>query len=92
MADGVCFEDGAGVLCGVGLLADADLAVPRAEFHAAFGGAVAAGHDVAVAAGFVEGHFVAGPVDDAVGGGCFGQAVGLFVREQWGREDGEQEG
>ena len=92
LADGVGFEDGAGVLCGVGLFADADLAVPLAEFHAAFGGAVAAGHDAAVAVGFVEGHFVAGPVDDAVGGGGFGQAVGLFVREQRGREDEEEKG
>ena len=71
-ADGVCFEDGAAVFCRVGLFADADLAVPLAEFHAAFCCGVAAGHDSAVAVGFVEGDFVAGPVDYSVGGGGFG--------------------
>lgn len=92
LADGVGFQDSAAVFRRVWLFADADLAVPLAEFHAAFGGAVAAGHDAAVAVGFVEGDFVAGPVDDAVGGGGFGEAVGLFVREQGGRDGQEEKG
>ena len=71
-ADGVRFEDCSAVYCRVGLFADADLTVPLAEFHAAFCCGVAAGHDSAVAVGFVEGDFVAGPVDDSVGGGGFG--------------------
>ena len=85
LAYGIRFEDGSAVLCGMGLIADADLSVPLTELHAAFGRAVAAGHYIAVAAGFVEEDFIAGPVDDSIGGGCFGQAVGLFVCEQWGR-------
>ena len=72
LADGVGFEDCAAIFCRVGLFADADLAVPGSELQAAFCGAVAAGHYSAVAVGFVEGDFVAGPVDYAVRGGCFG--------------------
>lgn len=59
LAHGVRFEDRAAVLGWVGVVADADLAVPLAELHAAFCCAGAAGHDVAVAVGFVEGDFVA---------------------------------
>ena len=92
LAYGVRFEDGSAVLCGMGLFADTDLSVPLTEFHAAFGRAVAAGHYAAVAVGFVEKDFVAGPVYDSVGARCFGEAVGLFVREQWGRNRQEQKG
>lgn len=38
---------------------------------------------------------MAGPIDDSIGGGSFGQAVGLFVSEQWGRsrqEEGQIDG
>ena len=92
LAYGVRFEDSPAVYRGMRLFADADLSVPLTEFHAAFGRAVAAGHYTTVAVGFVEGDFIAGPVDDSVGGGCFGQAVGLFVREQGGRKREEQKG
>ena len=91
LADGVSFKNSAAILRRMRLFADTDLTVPGAEFHAAFCGAVGAGHDAAVAVCFVEGHFVAGPVDDAVGGGGFGEAVGLVVGEEWGREEGEEE-
>ena len=59
LADRVRFEHGPAVLCRVGVVADADLPVPLAQLHAAFCRAGAAGHDVAVAVGFVEGDFVA---------------------------------
>ena len=91
-AHGVRLQDRAAVRHGVGLVADADLSVPLAELHAAFGRAVAAGHDAAVAVGFVEGYFVAGPVDNSIGAGCLGQAVGLFVGEQGGRGGEEDKG
>ena len=92
MADGVRFENGSGVFYRVGLLAYANLSVPLSYLHAAFGGAVAAGHYVAVAIGLVERYFKAGPVDDSIGGGCLSQAVGLFVGEQWGGGREEKEG
>ena len=72
IADWVRFEDCSTIFCRVGLFADADLAVPLAEFHAAFCCAVAAGHDSAVAVCFIEWDFIAGPVDYSVGGGGFG--------------------
>ena len=83
-AEGVGFDDGAAVFDGVGVVADADLADVLADFHAAFGGAVAAGQHVAVAVGFVEDDFVTGPEDDSVVQGSFGHAVGLVVGEQGG--------
>ena len=91
-ADGVRFENGSAVLGGMGHFADTDLSIPLTEFHAAFCRPVAAGHYPAVAVGFVEEDFVAGPVDDSIAGGCFGQAVILFVGEQWRRKDQEKKG
>lgn len=91
-ADGVRFEDRSGVFYGVGLLAYADLAVILSNWHAAFGRAVAAGHDAAVAVGLVEGYFIASPENDPVGWRGLGQAVGLFVGEQWGRGCEEEKG
>lgn len=92
LTDWVCFEDRPAVFYRVGLVAYTYLSVPLPELHAAFGRSVAAGHDAAVAVGFVEGNFLAGPVDDSIGGGCLGQAVGLFVGEQWGCGRQEEEG
>ena len=90
LAHGVGFENCSAVFHRVGLIAYANLSVPLPQLHAAFGRAVAAGHCVAVAIGFVEGHFVAGPKDDSIGGGCLSQAVGLIVSEQWGRSRQEE--
>lgn len=59
LAHRVRFQHRPAVLGRVGVVADADLPVPLPELHAAFGRAGAAGHDVAVAVGFVEGDFVA---------------------------------
>ena len=86
-ANRIRLENGSAVLCGMGHFADTDLSIPLTELHAAFGRSVTAGHYPAVAVGFVEKDFVAGPVDDSIVGGCFGQAIGLFVGEQWRRED-----
>ena len=91
-ANRVCFKDGSAIFCRMGLVPYADLSVPLTQLHAAFGRAVAAGHYTAVTVGLVEKDFVAGPVDDSIGGGCFGQAVGLFVGQQWGRGRQEKEG
>lgn len=84
-ADGVRFQDGPGVFDGVGLVADAHLSVVLAQLHAAFGGTVAARHYVAIAIGFVQRHFLAGPVNDSIGGGALGKAVRFIVGEQRGR-------
>ena len=83
LADGVRFEDCSGVIHRMGLLANADLSIPLSYLHAAFSRASAAGYDAGTI-DFVEGHFFATPVDDSISGGCLGQAVGLFVRKQWG--------
>ena len=73
------------------MVAYAYLSVPLTDFHAAFGRAVAAGHYVSEAVGFVKEDFFTGPVDDSIGGRCFGEAVGLFVGECWGHSRQDEE-
>lgn len=90
-ANGVCFEDCAGVFRTVWLFAYADLSVPLPKLHTAFGRAVAASHYAAVAVGFVERDFMPCPVNDSVGRGCLGEAIRLIVGEQWGRGRQQQE-
>lgn len=67
-ADGVRFEDCSAVFDGVGLLSNANLTDILPYLHATFGRAIAAGHDVAKAIGFVVRYFSALPEDDSIGG------------------------
>ena len=85
LADRVRFQYGSGVFDGVRLVANAHLSVILAQLHAAFGGTVAARHYVAITIRFVQRHFLARPVDDPIGGGALGKAIGLVVGEQRGR-------
>lgn len=90
-ADGIYFEDRPGVSDRVWHFAYADLSIPLSYLHTPFGRAVAALHYAAVAVGFVEEDFIPGPVDDSIGWGCLGEAVGCFVGEQWGRGSQQEE-
>ena len=91
LANRVRFKDCSAVFDRMGLVAYAYLSIPLTQLHTAFGRAVAAGHYVTIAIGFVERYFVTHPVDDSICGGCFSQAVGLFVGEERARGREEEE-